>query len=166
MSRLPQKVAVIGGMLFTIGIGLWYERPLNRAQYLGEGQPFLTTIPLHGAPGGLLRVEVADEPEERKTGLSRRAGLAPDQAMVFVFETLAAHPFWMKDMRFPIDIVYLREGVVMQVFASVPPPGPGEEPKTVQPSEFSDAVLELSAGEAARRGIVPGTYFQGLPSLR
>lgn len=166
MKTTWRTTSVITIAAFTIGVGLWFERPLNERQYLGDGQPFLPMMTLQAAPGGRLVVEIADETEERMNGLSRRNGLGPNRGMVFLFEQAAMHPFWMKDMRFPIDIIYLREGSVIHVFASVPPPEPGEGPKTVEPSGFADAVLELSAGEAARRGIVPGTYFQGLPSLR
>lgn len=152
--------------LLTVGAGLWHERPFDERRFLGDGQPLLPRMTLRGAPGGELQVEIADETEERMNGLSRRNGLGPNRGMVFLFEKAAIYPFWMKDMRFPIDIVYLREGLVTQVFASVPPPGPGELPTTVEPTGFVDAVLELSSGEAVRRGIVPGSYFQGLPSLR
>lgn len=156
----------VGLATLTIGIGLWHELPHSRRSVLGDGQPALTTMVLPNAPGGVLTVEIADESEERMNGLSRRDGLEPGRGMLFLFPQAAVHAFWMKEMRFPLDIIYLRDGVVVQVFAQVPAPLPGEEPRTVEPRGPIDAVLELPAGEAARRGISEGVYFQGLPSLR
>lgn len=150
----------------TIGVGFWYERPFDAVRLVGDGQPFLPTMLLRNAPGGPLLVELADEREERMNGLSRRNGLGSNRGMLFLFEKESIYPFWMKDMRFSIDIIYLHEGVVTQVFPEVSAPNPGQEPKTVEPRSQSDAVLELSAGEAKRRGIAEGTYFQGLPALR
>lgn len=150
----------------TIFLGLWYAWPLKERSVLGNGQPFLPKMTLQNAPGGVLHVEIADEPEERIQGLSRRNALAPNHGMVFLFKTSGIYPFWMQDMRFPIDIIYLKEGVVVDVFSMVTPPALGEEPKTVEPSASVNAVLELASGEADRRNIVSGTYFQGLPSLR
>jgi uncharacterized membrane protein (UPF0127 family) len=151
----------------TIGIGIWLSTSMGGGQLDGsDGQPPLPMVQLRQAPGGPLEVEVADEPDERANGLSRRRGLASDQGMLFLFADARLYPFWMKDMRFPIDIIYLYEGTVTEVFPSVAPPLPGGVPATVQPTVPADTVLELFAGESARRGIEKGVYFQGLPSLR
>ncbi len=151
----------------TIGIGVWFSVGMGgRWSDAGDGQPRLPVVQLRQAPGGPLEVEVADESDERANGLSGRRGLANDQGMIFLFTEARLYPFWMKDMRFPIDIIYLYEGTVTEVFPSVAPPLPGGVPTTVQPTVPADAVLELFAGESARRGIEKGVYFQGLPSLR
>lgn len=162
-------VAVSIGMVIvgTIGIGIWLSASMGGGRHdAADGQPLLPVVQLQQAPGGPLEVEVADEPEERASGLSGRRGLASDQGMLFLFADARLYPFWMKDMRFPIDIIYLYEGTVTEVFPSVAPPLPGGVPATVQPTVPADAVLELFAGESARRGIEKGVYFQGLPSLR
>ncbi|MCI0619921.1 DUF192 domain-containing protein [Candidatus Wolfebacteria bacterium] len=53
-------------------------------------------------------VEVADTSALRTQGLSGRASLASGTGMLFVFEREDTYGFWMKDMRFPIDIIWLR----------------------------------------------------------
>jgi uncharacterized protein len=53
------------------------------------------------------QVEVAASVEERTLGLSRRTGLAPDQAMWFVLPTPGIHGFWMQDMQFAIDLAWV-----------------------------------------------------------
>lgn len=160
-------VSIGAVVVWTIGIGIWLSASMGGGRLdAADGQPPLPVVQLQQAPGGPLEVEVADEPEERANGLSGRRGLASDQGMFFLFADARLYPFWMKDMRFPIDIIYLYEGTVTEVFPSVAPPLPGGVPATVQPTVPADAVLELFAGESARRGIEKGVYFQGLPSLR
>ncbi len=51
-------------------------------------------------------VEVADTPEARRQGLMYRKGLAPNRGMLFVFEDEGIHGMWMKNMQFPIDIIW------------------------------------------------------------
>src|SRR5918992_1579604 len=50
-------------------------------------------------------VELAVTPQERAQGLSGRPGLAPGTGMLFIFGTEDLYSFWMKDMRFPLDMV-------------------------------------------------------------
>ena len=54
-------------------------------------------------------LEVADRPLERQRGLSFRESLATDAGMLFVFEKPDKHGIWMKDVSFPLDIVWLDE---------------------------------------------------------
>lgn len=51
-------------------------------------------------------VEIADTPEKRKLGLSRRPALPADGGLLFVFDQPGNYGFWMKDMNFPIDIIW------------------------------------------------------------
>lgn len=53
------------------------------------------------------RVEVAADEVARERGLSGRASLPADAGMWFVMPTPGLHGFWMKDMRFPIDLVWI-----------------------------------------------------------
>lgn len=104
-----------------------------------------------------LTVEVADEPTERAAGLSKRCGLADGQGMVFLFEQPTQASFWMKEMRFPLDIVWITGRRIVQIDADVPAPAPGEEPAIVAPWRPIDTVLEVPAGYAAKQGWRLGT---------
>lgn len=56
-----------------------------------------------------LQVEAADTDAERTLGLSGRNELSEDRGLLFVFPTSGNHGIWMKDMNFPIDIIWLDE---------------------------------------------------------
>lgn len=56
-----------------------------------------------------IKAEVVDNEEARMKGLSGRDNLADDEGMFFVFEKSDIYPFWMKDMKFAIDIIWIME---------------------------------------------------------
>ncbi len=109
-----------------------------------------------GPDGAAISVHLADTPADRTQGLSGQPSLGEDQGMLFLFPTPARHTFWMKDMRFPIDILWLQNGRVVELWENAPPPAPGTFPAARTPEIAADAVLELPAGQAARRGLLPG----------
>lgn len=104
--------------------------------------------------GHTVRVTVADTPETRAQGLGGREGLAPDEGMLFVFDEDGYHTFWMKDMRFSIDIVWLSAlGSVVDIEEHV---SPESYPATVSPDTPSRYVLELPAGYVGRHSVERG----------
>jgi len=57
----------------------------------------------------VLKVEVASSNTERAKGLSGRESLSADTGMLFLFNNSGKYSFWMKDMNFPIDIIWIDE---------------------------------------------------------
>lgn len=55
----------------------------------------------------ILNIEIADTDAKREQGLSGREGLGENEGMLFVFEKEGNYGFWMKDMKFAIDIAWL-----------------------------------------------------------
>ncbi len=101
-------------------------------------------------------VDVVETPMLRARGLSGRPGLAPEEGMLFLFETARIQSFWMKDMRFPIDILWIRDGRIVGISPNVPVPRtPTELPQYPSPVPC-DVVLEVRAGAAHRWGLLLG----------
>ncbi|TSC78472.1 MAG: peptidase S9 prolyl oligopeptidase active site domain-containing protein [Parcubacteria group bacterium Gr01-1014_33] len=104
-------------------------------------------------------VEIARTAESRSRGLSGRESIADDQGMLFLFENEDLHGFWMRDMKFPIDIVWIRQGRVADIKENVPVPtadASAQELPVYRPSDPADMVLEVAAGAGARFGIKKG----------
>jgi hypothetical protein len=101
----------------------------------------------------VITVEVARTEEEKIRGLSGRDGLAPGRGMLFVYEAPVRSAMWMSGMRFPLDILWIRDGRIVAVVKGAKPPAPGELPQTFTPSEAVHYVLEVSAGFADRHDI-------------
>jgi hypothetical protein len=101
-------------------------------------------------------VDIVDTPALRARGLSGRPGLAPEQGMLFLFEAPRIQSFWMKDMRFEIDILWIRDGRIVSITPDVPlPASPRELPQYRSPVPC-DVVLEVRAGAARRWGLLLG----------
>ena len=107
--------------------------------------------------GGIaVRAEVAETPAARERGLSGRSGLGEGEGMLFRFATPDIYVFWMKDMRFPIDIIWISGGRVADITENAMPPEDGTLPQ-YYPKFPVDAVLEVRAGFARAHGIAPGS---------
>jgi uncharacterized membrane protein (UPF0127 family) len=101
-------------------------------------------------------VDVVETPQLRARGLSGRPGLAPDEGMLFLFDAPRIQSFWMKDMRFEIDIVWIRDGRIVGITPNLPlPKSPLVLPQYPSPVPC-DVVLEVRAGAARRWGLALG----------
>lgn len=103
-----------------------------------------------------LQVEVADTAATRERGLSKHKKLDADAGMYFLFDAPAHYTFWMKGMRFPIDIVWIESGRIVDITADVPVPVAGEPLPTYAPAVAASEVLEVQAGFARKHGLQVG----------
>lgn len=106
-------------------------------------------------------VDLAVSAEERTQGLSGRPSLDVDRAMLFVYEEDGPRTFWMPDMHFPLDMVWIRSDCVVDGVTSDVPNPPLDTPRDQLPRYPSTGpvrfILEINAGQAETHGIVPGT---------
>lgn len=92
---------------------------------------------------------VVKTPKEMEIGLSETSNLPKNKGMLFLFESPDLHPFWMKNMKIPIDIIYVRNNKIVTIFSKVQPPLDSNENLIIyRPLEQSDKVLEINAGLA------------------
>ena len=103
-------------------------------------------------------IGIADNDAERSLGLSNHPGLMPGQGLLFVFNTDGMYSFWMKDMTFSIDILWIDAGGKIVTIAQ------GVSPNTFPKAFTSDSparyVLEVPAGFALTHGITVGTHVE------
>jgi uncharacterized membrane protein (UPF0127 family) len=99
--------------------------------------------------------EVVRTPQERQQGLSGRASLPLGSGMLFVFESPEMRTFWMKDMNFAIDIIWLDGS--WQVISVTENATPDTFPDTFSPTRPAQYVLEVPAFFARDNGITTGT---------
>jgi len=112
-----------------------------------------------------IQVEVADTPDRIARGLSGRSRLGERRGMVFPYARAERHGFWMYDMRFDIDIIWIREDRIVDVTSRAPHDPPGALP-TYRPREPADLVLEVPAGTAERLGWKIGDRVTVDPPVR
>jgi uncharacterized protein len=93
-----------------------------------------------------ISAEVAQTNSQKDKGLGGRTCIAADQGMLFVFDKPGIYPFWMKDMKFPIDMVWIDSNhTVVTIKSNV---SPSTYPQNFKNSEPAQYVLELKAGQA------------------
>lgn len=102
-------------------------------------------------------VEVADTPPKRAQGLSDRDFLPPGTGMLFVFPKAGIYSFWMKDMRFALDFIWINDSKVVQISTNIPPPDKyGSNMPVVTPGSPVTHVLEVPAGFVSANKLAVG----------
>ncbi len=95
-----------------------------------------------------------DDQEERIQGLSGRESLPLDHVMLFVFDFADVYGIWMKDMNFPIDILWLdAEGNLIHIEDNI---SPDTYPKVFFPPGKSLYIIEANAGFALQNSLSVG----------
>src|SRR3989338_2245510 len=108
--------------------------------------------------GASVHVDLAQTPAELKKGLSGRASLPQGEGMLFVFENDDKHSFWMNDMYFSIDIIWLAaDGKVVHIASNLSPDTYPRNFTSPKPARF---VLEVPAGWAAAHQVHIGDTAQ------
>ncbi|MFZ2556208.1 MAG: DUF192 domain-containing protein [Minisyncoccia bacterium] len=102
-----------------------------------------------------MRIQVVDSEATRQRGLSGIPDLAPDQGMLFVFEEDGMYSFWMHDMLFSIDILWLAaDGRVVHIEKDLSPESYPQSFTSHSPARY---VLEVPAGFSDKHGIIIGS---------
>lgn len=140
LKNLFWSIGIIGGsLLLFLGV-IILVTPRNQsypeAVFVGE-RPYI--------------LEIASTKEQRALGLSGRDRLCETCAMLFPFGVPGKYAFWMKNMRFPLDIVWLSsEGVVVHIEHRISQ----DSQEIYYPKVMASQVLEFNAGilDAVRAG--------------
>lgn len=151
-SRSIFPIAVCSAFVVLAAVSAIYflkRSPESQLPVQGLKKQIITVGPVE------LPVEVAATVEEQKQGLSDRTSLPRDAGMLFTFAVPVREGFWMKDMNFPLDFVYLRDGEVVELKENAQPEF---LPVPFFPNEPADAVLEVNAGFIKEHGIAVGDW--------
>jgi uncharacterized membrane protein (UPF0127 family) len=131
---------------------LYFSRPRNAETFKIQGQE--------------LRLMVVDNPLSHAKGLS---GYQLDEftkkadGMLFVFKDAKQRTFWMKNMTFPIDVIWLNEGKIMKIDRNVQIFDESGNISVMTSNPFEvDMVLELPAGKASELGLISGLVQNSL----
>ncbi|MCS6789336.1 MAG: DUF192 domain-containing protein, partial [Patescibacteria group bacterium] len=93
-------------------------------------------------------VEIAASPHKKALGLSKRDFLKENEGMLFLFDKPDNYGFWMKDMKFPIDILFINDTKIVDIKENCMP----EPEKSIfnltiyRPNYPADKVLEIGGG--------------------
>lgn len=136
-------IAILAAGIFAYG---YWASPHSMTQ------PYAIRQVLIGSSA--VTAEVADTEALRERGLSGRQSLPEGRGMLFVFDSPGLYGFWMKDMRFSIDIIWAAaDGTIISIERDA---SPESYPRAFHPAAPAQYVLEVPAGFSRARGIEPG----------
>lgn len=146
-----KKIAIALALIFIIFIGAIISQILFKKGPSLLKQPFVT-IKNHK-----FKLYVARDPKDYQIGLSKYNNLPQDYGMLFPFDKPDYYSFWMKEMKFPIDIIYIRDNQIVTILKNIPTPKTKEESIPIyKPSQPADNVLEINAGLSEKYNLKEG----------
>lgn len=149
-----KKSSLIAGAVLILAAGVFAFGRQN--QPVCETNPELQQTKIKTGDTEL-KTEVAASPGEKQQGLSDRACLGQDSAMLFNYDTPGDYCFWMKDMNFAIDMIWLdQDKKVVYIKDKVTP---DTYPNVFCSDEPAQYIVETSSGLAAESGWTDGTKF-------
>lgn len=101
-------------------------------------------------------VEIVETPAEVQKGLSGRTSLDASSGMLFVFTQADYYRFWMPDMYFPIDIIWINNNNIVDISHSVSNKFDPAKPKFYLPAKKTNYVLEVNAEFSKKNNIKIG----------
>ncbi|MEX2013076.1 MAG: DUF192 domain-containing protein [Candidatus Levyibacteriota bacterium] len=148
MKKIFALVIILLGILLGIVVA---------RNYLNGGNSLFPSSQTATINDHKFKLDVASTDIEKENGLSNKTDLPADQGMLFIFDKPDYYSFWMKNMKFPIDIIFIRDGTVVTIYNDVAPPAPSEQnPLIYQPKSPADMVLEINAGLSSKYGFKEG----------
>jgi uncharacterized membrane protein (UPF0127 family) len=153
MNYEPKKIAALLVALGLLAAG---------CQAANQSPGYTTPLKVGGTK---IFVKVAKSDEEKRQGLSGQEKLRDEQGMLFDFtqEAEARPGFWMKEMKFDLDLIWIKKnpstgsGRIIGITANVPSPKNADDklPLYSPPSPI-DMVLEVTAGWSERHKVKVG----------
>lgn len=140
--KYRELIFILVALLFGVTATAWYQHSQ------------LATMSLTMTDRSTYELEVADTVKTQSKGLSGRKSMPRNEGMLFVFPREGKQCFWMKDMHFSLDMIWLNEHQkVVSIDRNV---SPGTYPQQFCGDASTMYVIELNAGQASKEGIVRG----------
>ncbi len=156
--------ALVGGLLFLHSE--WTPTPSTQRERSGNYitsqavTPSASPLSINGTltSGSLsIPVTIANTPQSREQGLSDTTALPANDGMLFVFDSPQITGFWMKDMQYPLDFVWMDSAMkIVSIDTNV---AVDTYPKIFYPPQKIQYVLEVNAGFSTAHDLKVGQLF-------
>lgn len=108
--------------------------------------------------GKTFSLYVTKTDKDKQVGLSKYNNISNGKGMIFIFDKPGYYPFWMKGMKFPIDIIYIKDDKVVTVLKDLR--AESSDSVIYYPTTPANKVLEINAGLSTQYGITSGDTVQ------
>lgn len=140
MRRTTKTTLIALILITTAGCGARKEPPKTTELEIG---------------GQRIKAELALTPAQKFKGLSGRKELCSNCGMLFVFEKAEERVFVMRNMEFPLDIIWINNEKIVKIDENAPPEG-GDWKKEYSGGSPVDMVLEVNGGFCRKHDIQVG----------
>ncbi|HZE87321.1 MAG TPA: DUF192 domain-containing protein [Methylomirabilota bacterium] len=146
---LNKIIVVFGLLLIAFGAFVFFQFNNKYSALKPNGS---VTIGTH-----TFDVEVVKSSKDEEIGLTKYRSIKEAQGMLFFFTQPSSPTFWMKNMKFPIDIIFINNNTIVSFVQNVPAQLPTtQNPPLYQPEGASNYVLEINAGLVKKYNIKKG----------
>lgn len=164
---MKKDLAFIGGLFLVLAALLIFGGSFTSLGLINR-KGLESSSTQSAAPSGVRRVRiksldinatVVSSSQDQKKGLGKRESLPLNEGMLFMFDSTGSYPFWMKDMKFAIDIIWIDENKkVVDIVPNAPPePNKSDRGLTIyKPKGDVKYVLEVNAGLSTLNNIQIG----------
>ncbi|MDP3888746.1 MAG: DUF192 domain-containing protein [bacterium] len=150
MKLKLRTISLFKILVLLVIAGFLFYHFLPKAEYIKPSNALLTIN------NQTFLVELAKIDQERMQGLSGRKNLGENEGMLFLFPAPFRYSFWMKDMNFNLDFIFMNNNEVVDLAENIPFPKNGEQPEVVMAKKDFDKVLEVNTGVIAKANIKIG----------
>ncbi|MDP1760205.1 MAG: DUF192 domain-containing protein [Candidatus Woesebacteria bacterium] len=153
MKNFKKYGSFIIVILFLIILGFFWAKSEKFGSSAPKKEPssHVSGIKYVKIAGQMIKVELALTQKEQEQGLSGRENLKDDEGILFIFSEPAKNYFWMKNMNFPIDIIWLGEDrKIIYIKKDIQP---SSYPNSFGPGVDNRYVLEVSAGFSEKNNL-------------
>ncbi|MDQ2684123.1 MAG: DUF192 domain-containing protein [Chloroflexota bacterium] len=153
MIRRSFATVIICALIFPVTLLAKPAVPVWR-----DAHPWSTEMATVVVDGIEIEAEIADTSPLQTRGLGYRDGLEPGTGMIFLFDSQSPRSFWMKGMRFCLDIIWIQDGEIVGAAENAcPEPGVPDADLTRYRSGVPvETVLEVPAGWMAEHDVGAG----------
>ncbi|MEI7765707.1 MAG: DUF192 domain-containing protein [bacterium] len=155
MKNFKKYSSFIVVILFSIVLGLFLSNANEPEKNISTNNVKYVKI-----AGAIVKVDLALDIKDQGKGLSGRNSLLSDEGMLFIFSKPDKNYFWMKEMNFPIDMVWI--GDDFKVIYIKNNAQPSSYPESFGPDVDSRYVLEISAGFSEKNNLKVGDFVEFL----
>jgi len=159
MNKIMKKilVSVAGLVVIILGIIFLSFVAVPREYVAIQKQEAVlpkAMIPQVEIAGKTIKVEIADTDAKRELGLSGHKVLSDDEGMIFIFDKMSKYAFWMKDMLYPLDLVWINSD--MKVVYIKKNAQPDSYPEVFGGDDNAQYVLEVNTGFSDKNNLKIG----------
>jgi uncharacterized protein len=145
------KIIIIFGLILIFIAGIAFYQ-FNKSQQPPMKTNGKVTIGSHA-----FDVEIVRDEKAQQIGLTKYTSIKETQGMLFIFEQPGNYSFWMKNMKFSIDIIFIHDDTIVSIAPDAQPlKNDAQSPQIYKPGEPTDKVLEIQSGLSKKSNIKVG----------